>query len=87
MGYELFYGIYWNISTSTSDERRIVELISKCRKMLQRQCIPLVRLGGLVCLSIQQVRHAEAVNSNLTNQLKRGNFEIASVGSTWFTGG
>ncbi len=39
---------------------------------------PLVRLGGLVCLDIQQVTHAKAVNSNLINQLKRGNFEIAS---------
>ena len=53
------------------------ELISKCRKMFQRQCIPL-EFTTLVCLSIQQVIHAEAVNSNLTNQLKRGNFEIAS---------
>ncbi|MEI6424335.1 MAG: hypothetical protein WCP55_19115, partial [Lentisphaerota bacterium] len=27
----------------------------------------------------QQVRHAKAVNTNLRNQLNRGNFEIASV--------
>ncbi len=33
----------------------------------------------LVCLRIQQVGHAKAVNSNVTNQLKRGNFEIASI--------
>ena len=33
----------------------------------------------LVCLDIQQVAHAKAVNSNLINQLKRGNFEIAST--------
>jgi hypothetical protein len=30
----------------------------------------------LVCLRIQQVRHAEAVNTNLTNQLIRGNFTV-----------
>ena len=30
----------------------------------------------LVCLGIHQVEHAKAVNSNLINQLKRGNFII-----------
>jgi hypothetical protein len=29
-------------------------------------------------IPIRQVRHAKAVNTNLRNQLKRGNFEIAS---------
>jgi hypothetical protein len=30
-------------------------------------------------IPIRQVRHAKAVNTNLRNQLKRGNFEIAST--------
>jgi hypothetical protein len=45
--------------------------------MLLRQCIPL-EFTTLVCLNLQQVRHTEAVNTNFSNQLKRGNFEIAS---------
>jgi len=32
----------------------------------------------LVGVRIQQVGHAEAVNTNLSNQLIRGNFEISS---------
>jgi hypothetical protein len=50
-----------------------------------------VGVQTLVCLDIQDVRHAKvylplaapkatrAVNTNLRNQLKRGNFEIAST--------
>jgi hypothetical protein len=41
-----------------------------------------------LCLGIQEVRHAKAVNTNLRNQLKRGNLGIASKNSefelNWF---
>jgi hypothetical protein len=40
-----------------------IELISKCGKMLLRQCIPL-EFTTLVCLNLKHVRHAEAVNSD-----------------------
>jgi len=54
-----------------------MELIAKYREPLLREHLLLV-FTTLVCLGIQDVGHAEAVNTNLSNQLKRGNFEIAS---------
>ena len=53
------------------------ELIAKYRKPLLRENLLLV-FTTLVCLDIKEIGHAEAVNTNLSNQLKRGNFEIAS---------
>jgi hypothetical protein len=36
----------------------------------------------LVCPRIQQGRHAKAVNTNINNQLKKRQFEIASIDKT-----
>jgi hypothetical protein len=52
--------------------RQSITLIAKYKKSLSREYLLLV-FTTLVCLSIQQVGHAKAVNTNLSNQLKRGN--------------
>jgi hypothetical protein len=63
---------------SRLENNYLTELIAKYKRMLLRQSLLLV-FTTLVCLRIQQLRHAKAVNTNLSNQLNRGNFEIAST--------
>ena len=47
-----------------------MELHARIHSLLK---LPLV-FTALACLDIQQVMHAKAVNSNLTNQLKKRQF-------------
>lgn len=81
----VFRGLYFHSSCVVCCS---VELIAKLSKTVVAGICPLVRRGGLVCLCIQQVTHAKAAHSNFSNQLKWGNFEIASVvnlyGNGWF---
>jgi hypothetical protein len=57
----------------------MINLIAKVQKNVIAAICPLVRLGGLVCLRIQQIGHAKAVNSNFKTQLKRSSFATASI--------
>ena len=45
------------------------ELIEKYKKTVVTAMRQLIRLGGLVCLYIQKVTHAKAVNSNFRIQM------------------
>ena len=56
--------------------KKPIELIARIHNKVVAGICPLVFTTS-VCLGIQESRHAKAVNTNLGNQLKRGNFAIA----------